>query len=151
MIQIQHSAYSKAKATAAIMTVVMAAIAIILSPSCRRDYYNGDLDGLWQVMEVTGPGDIPAHVPQERIYMAFEFDVVKLHYPDHEPIYGNMHFDADGRKIMMDFPYHKSGEELDLIRQWGFGSADVVMNVDKLDSKSLIISNDESCIVCRKF
>jgi len=131
-----------------LLSVIM--LTMTFMTSCVKDYYNGHLDGMWQVMEVTG-ADGTTSAPDPRIYMSFEFDVVLLSRYDDKVAYGNMHYDKSAGKISMDFPYNNKGEELEMMAPWGIYTPEIVAKIEKLDSKTLILKMDNSRIVCRKF
>ena len=113
--------------------------------SCQKAPINGDLDGQWQVVEVTPK---PAQVNiQQRIYYNFSLHVCSLSYYGGTLAYANMRYSGD--ELYLDFPSLEGNESLTL-RQYGILSNPVVFNVKFTDRHHLILSNDESVVMLVK-
>lgn len=129
----------------AVMLTVMMAL-----PSCDKKGINGDLDGMWQVMEVTGPDGEPVIAPK-RVYYAFQFHVCQLRDQNgrFENATGNLVYEGD--MITLDFPYEDKIKNPKELEYYGIFTNPVVFHVEKLDKKSLIMVSKDSRVVLRRF
>lgn len=115
--------------------------------SCQKSPINGDLDGQWQVMDVTPE---PAIKPiKDRIYYCFGLHVCQLTYYGSGFMSGNMKY--DGKTIYIDFPYAIDFQSKETLRQYGINENPVTFTVAHLDKKSLILKNGDTTVTLRKF
>lgn len=114
---------------------------------CKKDYINGDLDGLWQLDEITVKGeDVPV---DGRRYWSFSFHVVQLSEYGGAVSKGNLSY--DGSSVCVDFPFDQSEEGALLIRKWGVYENPVTFRVDYLDSSTLKMTAGDVSLRLRKF
>lgn len=120
--------------------------AISLS-SCQKKPINGWLDGEWEVMEVT---PAPPQWDQDlRIFYNFSRTVCQLTVYGGPFTAGNMVY--DGEFLYIDFPLIKTPEEELTLKQYGIYSNPVSFKVEFDGKKRLILSNDQSLVILRKF
>ena len=134
-------------------TVNMAVILIsflfasLLFTGCEKDYINGDLDGLWEIQEITIDKE---SVPLEkRLFWSFSFHVVQLSEYGEVVSKGNLRF--DGSTLSMNFPFDTTQEGAATISEWGVYENPVVYTVDRLDSSTLIMTAGEVTLHLKKF
>ena len=115
--------------------------------SCQKKSINGDLDGMWQVMEVNPkPSE---NIIENRLYYGFYMHVCNLSfyggvYTEGKMIYNNSH-------LGIFFPYDNNPNFNKVLKQYGINSNPVVFEVKFLDKNKLILHNDETSILLRKF
>lgn len=126
------------------------ALAIIFSMgffSCQKTPINGDLDGMWQVLEVSPePAEVLIH---ERLYYSFYMHVCSLSYFGGDLTAGNLRFNGD--EIYLDFPHATGYETIKKLKQYGIYSNPVVFEVIHLDKNKMILKDGEVTVVLRKF
>lgn len=128
----------------------LAAFFIMLtSTGCQKSPINGDLDGQWQVMEVSPE---PAEtILTVRLYMCFSLHTVQLTYYGAGPWQsGNILLFKD-KTLSLDFPYATSEESETILRQYGINRNPVTFSIERLDSKKLILRDGETVVTLRKF
>lgn len=131
------------------VAISIAIIYICIAGGCQKSPINGDLDGQWQICDVT-----PA--PQEEIlkrklYYCFYMHTCQLTSPGYTIARGN--FTYDGNTIMIDFPSYDEEKEstITTMKQYGIYRNPVTFNVKFLDSEKLIIENSDATVTFRKF
>ena len=121
----------------------------IMLTGCQKAPINGDLDGRWQVLEIESVGTV-RDVKDDQLYYSFYLHVCNLTYYGGVFTEGNLRYEND--EIYMDFPYINTTEGLaSLGNYYGIYTNPVVFKVIHLDSKRLVMGNDESVITLRKF
>lgn len=137
------------------LTLKMALFSILFSlmllPSgCRKKGINGDLDGMWQVMEVIGPDGETIASPK-RFYYAFQFHVCQLRVQNGivEMAAANMVYADD--MISLDFPYMDKILHPEELPYFGIFSNPVVFRVLELNRKTLVLESDDSRVTLRRF
>ncbi len=123
---------------------------LLINTGCNKYPINGDLDGQWQVMEVTPePSEI---VYPERLYMCFSLHVCQLTgHIEGVHAKANMRFDQKKRTLYLDFPYIETEESLARLKQYGIYSNPVTFQVEKLNSSKLILRDNDVVVTLRKF
>ena len=114
--------------------------------ACQKSPVNGDLDGQWQVTDVTPPVNHPEF--SGRLYYCFSLQVCQL---TTGPVYtsGNLRFNGD--RLSLDFPFATSPEAADSLRWWGINSNPVAFTIRSLDKDRLVMSDGEVTVTMRKF
>lgn len=132
-----------------ILTTVMTVLLLsVMMSCCQKAPINGDLDGMWQVMQVDPE---PAYKPiGQRIYYNFYLHTCNL------TVYGDGTFSTsvmafDGEKMTLKFPDRVSDHHMDRLRQFGINSNPVTFTVEKLTSKSLVLRDGDTTVTMRKF
>lgn len=132
-----------------ILTTVMTVLLLsVMMSCCQKAPINGDLDGMWQVMQVDPE---PAYKPiNARIYYNFYLHTCNL------TVYGDGTFSTsvmafDGEKMTLKFPDRVSDHHMDRLRQFGINSNPVTFTVEKLTSKSLVLRDGDTTVTMRKF
>ena len=114
--------------------------------ACQKSPINGDLDGQWQVMEVTPEAPVIIH---ERLYYNFSLHVCNLSY------YGGSLADGNltnyGDRIILDFATATGPTTRKKLEQYGIYTNPVTFNIEYLDKNKLILSNREATVTLRKF
>ncbi|MCH5224943.1 MAG: lipocalin-like domain-containing protein [Muribaculaceae bacterium] len=118
----------------------------ILFSGCQKAPINGDLDGQWEVMEVTPP---PVEIViDQRLFYNFNLHTCDLTYYGALFTQGNMRY--DGETLWLEFPF-SSHENFDLtLLQYGIHSNPVTFNVNFTDSHHLTLYNEDSTVVLIK-
>lgn len=121
-------------------------ISMFMLCSCLKGSINGDLDGQWQIMQIEHNG---ADVALEgRKYICVYLHVVQLTeggvFTD-----GNMVYDKSS--VSFSFPYAQEGYKLKKLEEWGIYTNPVKFDIEQLDRKTLILSNSDTRIICRRF
>lgn len=130
--------------------------------ACDKLPANGDLDGMWQIIEIQR-GDSIADMRQHQVYMSiqlrlFQMDDVKvgLRYVGYFERKGNtMHFwktsypsayenDKDDNREVAPEDYH-------YLHSFGFDSSEAFFNISHLTKDVLVLYNDSTKITYRKF
>lgn len=114
--------------------------------SCQKAPINGELDGQWEVMEVS---PAPIYTPiQVALYYNFYGHVCMLSYYGGTYGYANMIY--NGTNMTLDFKEEAPLGNLEWIYQYGILTNPVTFNVEFTDSHHLILSNNESTVVLVK-
>ena len=84
---------------------------IISQAGCRKWSHNGDLDGMWQVMDVTYSDESVTFPEGTRYYYNFYLHTFQLSTEDDRPevLIGNMTYEPGSDRLILDFPYIKNG------------------------------------------
>ncbi len=130
--------------------------------ACDKMPANGDLDGMWQVMQVEHNG-VTKNVAADQLYMSIQLKLFMLGDIEYSRRYfGYFEHVGDSMRLwkFSKASANESGaddnipvNELDKIRlkQWGFYSVNESFKVDKLTKDILIMHNDSSTIHFIKF
>lgn len=137
---------------------LLIAVSLVAAAGCEKWSHNGDLDGQWQVMEVTHSGE-PVQFPEgERFYYNFYLHTFSLGFTDVRPTWlrGNFEYAAEEGRLYLDFPYVREGrlseEWLSRLVYWGVPVSGVMdTRLLELSSSRLVMAYDDVVIVCRKF
>lgn len=130
--------------------------ALVGLTGCQKHDINGDLDGLWQIMEIEqlGPsGEVQATItPAEGRYMSFQLHVCQLRNPD-GPIgkQGTANMTFDGGTLTLDFPYATTEYDTERLTQWGIYTLQPVFTIETLDRSSLVMTSAHARLHCRRF
>lgn len=125
-------------------------LTIIGLAGCNKHPVNGDLDGQWQVVNVTPEPSVIIY--PERLYMCFSLHVCQLMGSDlghHDS--ANMIYNEDERTLYLDFPYITTPESLARLAQYGIYSNPVTFDVELLSGNSLILRDGDVRVVLRRF
>lgn len=129
-----------------LLLVALSSILICI-PACQKAPMNGNLDGQWEVMEVYPE---PANKPlEQRLFYNFYMHVCQLTYYGGYFMDGNMTYDED--IIQMDFPYADSENKIEILKQYGVDTNPVWFIVDFPEKNKMILSNETTTIILRKF
>ena len=114
---------------------------------CTKTPINGNLDGEWEVMEVTPePAEWDADA---RIFYNFQRYVCQLTFYGGPFTVGNLSYTGD--EMSLNFPYIHTPKEISTLRQFGINTNPVTFNVTFENKRRLILYNSEVTIVLRKF
>lgn len=129
-----------------ILLSLLVSLIALMMPGCQKSPVNGDLDGQWQVMEVSpSAADTPIDA---RLYYCFYLHVCQLNYYGGSLATGTM--DYSGDRMVLTFPYADE-ETAAGLRQYGIDTNPVTFTIDRLDGKSLILRSPTTVITLRKF
>ena len=134
-------------------------IAVAFATSCDKVYINGDLDGMWKLQQVEHGEE--SHHPTD-IYYSFQQELVLVSYMSPTIPTGQMkenyiaYFTHENDSITMsDFRLYldKDATQATLPELAKFGLYETYnrFQVEKLDSRSLILNSEKSRIVFRKY
>lgn len=131
--------------------IIFGAILVMMSglQSCQKAPINGDLDGLWEIMEVYPEIAEKDKLVTDRIFYAFELHICQIRAYGVFEFYADMRY--DGNTLWLDIPGELDSYQLQLLRQVGISENPVTFQVEFPDSKTLILSNDQNMIKLRKF
>lgn len=154
-LRITHlSTYSLRKLTSHSSTFLLL-LTLILGltlTSCDKRDINGDLDGMWQIMEVQhtlDDGTETSMVPDHK-YLCFQFHVCQLRsqFGQVEPT-ANLIYTGD--TVTIDFPEALFGDRLPRINLWGIYSFKTTYEVVTLTKSTLVLQSADTRLTCRKF
>ena len=96
---------------------IICILTLLITSGCPKHPINGDLDGQWQVMEVTPePQEV---VIVERMYYCFSLHTVQLTFYGAGPwVSGNI-LKFDDKQLVLDFPYATSTLSKARLKQYG--------------------------------
>lgn len=120
---------------------------LLPSSGCSKRPINGWLDGQWEVMQVD-PAPLP-ELSNERFFYNFGMHICQLYLYNQHFIDGIMAY--DGETISVNFPHELTSEEIETLRYFGIDSNPFVFNVDFPNKNTLILSNDDTTVVLRRF
>lgn len=139
-----------------ILSLSLAAIFVLLSDGgCQKHNINGDLDGMWQVMEVEelGPeGEVQNTFAPVQHYICFQLHICQLRIATGaigSPGTGNLTY--QGNTISLSFPYATTEDEIRRLAQWGIFTTAPVFTVETLNGSTLVMHSEHSRLHCRKF
>lgn len=128
-------------------TMMLTVIAVVLLSGCQKAPINGDLDGQWQVMDVTPEPE--ETVTKERLYYCFYMHTCQLtEYGDYFTT-GNFIF--DNNTITINLPNANSPLSVAKLKQYGIYKNPVAFTVKHLDKKKLILQDGDVVVTLRKF
>lgn len=127
-----------------------------LLAGCTKVSHNGQLDGMWQVMELYD-SDEEVKIPEGLVcYYNFYLHTCQLGTLDGRipGLVGNLAVADD--EVAMQFPYVKEGEVdkiwIGRLRYWGLPeSGEAVFHVEKLNSKTMTLARGNVRVICRRF
>jgi hypothetical protein len=137
-------------------------LSLTLLTACDKLPANGDLDGLWQLMEIR-EGNSRKDMKDSRMYCSFQLKLFMLgsekagaraYFGYFERTGSTIRFhhftfrsdyteDSNMDKLMTD-------ADIDVIKPWGFYSTDCTFEVKELSSSRLVLSKDNTTIIYRK-
>lgn len=126
----------------------MIAIAAMLPffSSCLKGSINGELDGQWQIMELEHNGDGVAM--QGRRYICIYLHVVQL---TEGGVFADGNMVHDKTSVSFTFPDTEGADKRKRLEEWGIYEDPAQFQIEQLDRKSLILSNAQTRITCRRF
>lgn len=137
----------------ALILAVAAIVAAIGGTSCRKDYINGDLDGIWEVKEIIDNGE--TRVPELRRFMRFEFHVCQLSgwedgTQEGRP-FANGNMTYNGSELVLDFPFVTNEADMKTLSTWGIMTNPVTFTVKSIDSKRMTLEAGDVTLRLIKF
>lgn len=136
-------------------------LALFTFLSCDKMPANGDLDGMWKIMEIEHDGTV-RNTEDEHLYMSIQLGLFELYTPPMHSVFG--YFDHKDNTIRFyqfshnssnesesddNYPYSES--EISWLSQWGHYSLDETFNIEKLTRNELILKSDSTRIKYIKF
>lgn len=119
--------------------IIFGILMILVLQGCQKSPINGDLDGQWQVVEVSPlPEQIVIH---ENLYYNFSLHVCQLTYYD--GWFTKAWMEYNGETLCLDFPYISSQEDLFLLRQYGIPEPETTFKVNFEGSNRLTLKAGE--------
>lgn len=132
--------------------------------ACDKLPANGDLDGMWQVMEIEHNGKVK-NMQMERVYMSIQlklFELTDVQEVAASRFYGYFEHKGDSLKLWQFSRYSHNEtaaddnipfteKELPILNKWGFYSLKESFKVEKLTKDLLIIKSDSARIKYIKF
>ncbi len=136
--------------------------------SCDKVPANGALDGMWQIMTIEHNGST-REAKEDQKYISFQLEMIQLSqgnlkWEDTKHYYG--HFKHEGSKMRIydlckpsdnitkkddDIFFTTSTEDMDILDDWGLYELDNTFDVETLNGSQLVLSNNSSRIVLRKY
>ena len=117
--------------------------AIVLMTGCRKRSINGDLDGQWQIMEIT-LADGTVENPEQYYYWLY-LHTVNLTNVKGAMITGNMEY--GGNTLTLKFPTNEASSML----RWGIDAKETTFEVKHLSHSGMTLHSDYATIEFRKF
>lgn len=146
------------KLTNRILLLTTIVLSTLMLGACDlRMSNNGHLDGFWQLMTVAEGGAEAVDVHEQRIFWCVEFDLLEVYNTRNSYKY-LFRFDRKGNTLAIHDPY------LDMHLQGSFPVTDPKdmyhvyirhlsehYNVERLDGKAMILSNDSIRMTFRRY
>lgn len=129
------------------ISALSALLLLLISASCQKAPINGDLDGQWQVMDVSPEPEVK--IIEANLYYCFYLHVCQLSYYDGMFASGNMNF--NGKTLSLDFPSISAPISKLKLAQYGITENPITFTVEHLDKKSLILKHGDTTVTMRKF
>lgn len=120
---------------------------LIFLVSCQKTPINGNLDGEWEVMEVI-PSP-PDWGKETRLFYNFGHHVCQLTVYGGPFTLGNLAY--NGEEMTLEFPFINTPVQELQLKQYGIFSNPVSFNVSFESKTRIILSNEESTVILRKF
>lgn len=116
---------------------------------CAKAPKNGNLDGMWEVMEVFDGTE--SMIPEKRIFYNFSLDVCQLTYYGAGATftYGIVTYEDD--ILMIDFPSSLGEYAIETLKDYGIFSNPVIFNVNFPSKTRMILSDGDIKVSLRKF
>ena len=130
-----------------VILALSAILLLLISVSCQKAPINGNLDGQWQVMDVSPKPETT--IIEGNIYYCFYLHVCQLSFYDGVFTSGNMSFNGDA--LCLDFPSVSSTVGKLKLAQYGINENPVIFSVEHLDKGSLILKHGDTTVTMRKF
>lgn len=141
------------------ITIVLIAIVIA---GCDKVPVNGDLDGLWQLMEIK-QGEQTIDKKADRLYCSFQLSLFMLGRDGGKSRLYFGRFERDGGTLhFYDFTFRAAyteestldrlmtDEDIPTIAPWGFYAIDCPFEIVTLNSQALVIKHGDTVITYRK-
>lgn len=141
---------------------IIAIILMSLITSCDKVPANGDLDGLWQLMEIK-QGEQAVDKKGDRLYCSFQLSLFMLGHDGGKARQYFGRFERNGGTLRFyDFTYRAAytdesnldqimtDEDLPYISPWGFFAIDCPFEIVTLNSQALVIKHGDTVISYRK-
>ncbi len=142
--------------------ILLALVALFQFSACDKLPANGDLDGLWQLMEIENAGTV-TDMKSNRMYCSFQLHLFMLGSAKDGPraYFGYFeHKNGTIRFHQFTFRSDYSGtpsedklmtdDDLSVIQPWGFTSTDCTFTVKKLTGSALVLDNGTETVTYRK-
>jgi len=143
------------------ITAMLAAVMTLLC-TCDKMPANGDLDGMWQLMEIND-GTTAKDMKGSRMYCSFQLKMFMLGSEKVGPrAYFGYFEHKEGKMRFHTFTFRSdysdaasedrlmTDSDLDTISPWGFYSTDCTFDVRELTSTRLVLVKDNTTITYRK-
>lgn len=125
----------------------LTALLPLLFAGCQKTPINGNLDGQWEVIEVTP--NPPQWNGEDRLFYSFGHHVCQLSIYGGPFTNGNLLYEDD--TMTLYFPFVSSPSQQLQLKQYGIYSNPITFKVT-FDSKNrMTLSNDESTVILKKF
>ena len=115
--------------------------------NCTKAPINGDLDGEWEVMEVYP--ETSGGFEHTRLFYNFSRHVCMLTYYGGPFTDGNMIY--DGTSLSLEFPYVITPAQYQKLNRYGIFSNPVTFTVEFHGKKNMVLYNETSRVILRKF
>lgn len=122
---------------------------LISLSGCQKSPVNGDLDGMWHIISIDPAPDVDGPFDSSQLYYNFSLEICQLSIYGGPWINGLMNYSED--TIALDFSSSKVPDQSIKLKQYGINSDKVVFHIEELNSKHLIINNENTTITMRKF
>lgn len=129
--------------------------------SCDKMPMNGDLDGMWKIVEIEHNG-IVQNTEDDDLYMSIQLKLFQLSTIPLNYVYG--YFEHKDNKIhFWQFSYYSNNEstaddntripesDKEFLKKWGYYSLDETFEVEKLNRNELILKSNSVRIKYVKF
>ncbi len=132
------------------LIALIAALILIIAPSCRRASHNGKIDGFWKIMKMENKatGEV-TEITDPKINIAINLELMQW-YGIGPRLTGIISYHKGDSTIGVDFsgcPYTNEHT----LAAYGFTSAKVTFDIVTLDSKHLVLATPEMIYYCDRF
>lgn len=145
-----------------LLILIAVALSGLLNTACDKVPMNGDLDGMWQLMDIEYT-DGTHQTPDKQRYMCIQLHLIQLtvYSNVHQGIYS--HFTHNGDELRLydfyDLRHWKNTEttnevleDASQLEPWGISGLDVTYHIVKLNGSALILKDPSGTLLTfRKF
>lgn len=131
-----------------IFPALLLSLFLCLLTGCSKGELHGELEGNWEIMQVTAPDGQDMEVIPQRYY-AIMRNVIQLRIYGSYITTGALSYQEP--YLTLDFPYEEKENAHYPLKEWWILSNPVRMKVEKLNGKTLELSTEGYIIRCRRF
>ena len=122
-----------------VFSIIITVFLIFLISGCSKAPINGDLDGQWEVVEVSPTPQFT--IISGRLYYNFSLHTCMLSFYGGTFLFANM--DYHGNQLSLDFAEESTERQRQALAQYGIIYNPITFQVDFKDSHHLTLTNNE--------
>ena len=130
-----------------ILKFILILFSLSILPTCQKTPINGDLDGEWEVMEVYP--EPPEWDSDLRLFYNFSRSVCQLTVYGGPFTLGNLTYEDN--VVTLYFPFIETEYQELQLKQYGIFTNPISFNAEFEGNRKLILSNENTIVILRKF